>query len=225
MHLIVNLCANDGVITRVRIRLVLCSFLGRDLCFSCLPVAVVLGQVAVLTEAFGVVEAVVVRAGPGLLGAATTVVAVNAHILGVVLGFFVRALLADADGLHHLEFDLAALVALRELFFHIILAAAVLLAWHEELLDLAAVSLGRASAFGVVFQFILVNHDAIRLLVRRFAALGSVGVAAAHLLAFFLTGFWVNFDFREDYLSLSYWLILVLAQGEELAERFELLGV
>ena len=53
------------------------------------------------------------RAGPCFLGAATTVVAVDAHILSIVLGLLVRALLADADGLHHLEFNFTALIALR----------------------------------------------------------------------------------------------------------------
>ena len=37
------------------------------------------------------------RAGPCFLGAATTVVAVDAHILSIVLALFMRALLADAD--------------------------------------------------------------------------------------------------------------------------------
>lgn len=55
------------------------------------------------------------RAGPGFLCAATTVVAVDAHVLGVVFGLLVRTLFADADGLHHLELDSAtALVALRK---------------------------------------------------------------------------------------------------------------
>ena len=37
------------------------------------------------------------RTSPGLLGVAKYVVAVDAHILSVVFGFLVRALLANAD--------------------------------------------------------------------------------------------------------------------------------
>ena len=66
------------------------------------------------------------RAGPGFLCAATTVVAVDAHVLGVVFGLLVRTLFADADGLDHLELHSAtAFVALGKFLLHPLLVTAV----------------------------------------------------------------------------------------------------
>lgn len=56
-----------------------------------LPLLVILGEVAVLAHALGVVRSVGVSALFGFLGLANSMVAVVAHILGVVLAVLVRA--------------------------------------------------------------------------------------------------------------------------------------
>jgi hypothetical protein len=73
-----------------------CLF-GRAPSLGGLSVAIIFCQVAVLTEALAIVEPVVMRAGPGLLGATTPVIAVDAHVLCIVLALLVRALLANTD--------------------------------------------------------------------------------------------------------------------------------
>ena len=63
----------------------------------CLALAVVVGEVAVLAEAFRVVKLVSVMACPSLLGAAAAVVAVHAHVLRVVAPLRMRT---AHDSLH-----------------------------------------------------------------------------------------------------------------------------
>ena len=75
----------------------LSCFFGGAPSLGGLSVAIIFGQIAVLTQALAIVEPVVVRAGPCLLCAATPVITVDAHVLSIVLALFVRALLADAD--------------------------------------------------------------------------------------------------------------------------------
>ena len=64
---------------------------------GCLPIPVIFCQVAVLAQALGVVETIIVGAGPRFLGAAASMVAIDAHVLCVVLAFFMRTLLANED--------------------------------------------------------------------------------------------------------------------------------
>ena len=64
-----------------------------------LALAVVIGEVAVLAEAFRVVELVSVLTRPSLLCAAAPVVAVHAHVLRIVAPLFMRA---AHDSLHAL---------------------------------------------------------------------------------------------------------------------------
>lgn len=70
------------------------SFLSALLCrqqVPCLALAIVVGEVAVLTQTLRVVQLVIVLACPGLLGAATAMVAAHAHIFGVMSAKVVRA--------------------------------------------------------------------------------------------------------------------------------------
>lgn len=65
---------------------------GRALFLVLLPLLVVASQVAVLAQAFRVVQLVSVVAVPGLLRPASSVVASDAHVFGIVLFCFVRAI-------------------------------------------------------------------------------------------------------------------------------------
>ena len=103
-----------------------CLF-GRAPSLGGLSVAIIFCQVAVLTEALAIVEPVVMRAGPGLLGATTPVIAVDAHVLCIVLALLVRALLADTDRRELLltvavfvnrDFCIALIISLRLLGCH-----------------------------------------------------------------------------------------------------------
>lgn len=89
-----------------------------------LTLAVVARQVAVLAETLGVVEFLAVDTGPCLLCAAAAVVAIDAHILRVVLATLVGAG-HDLPALLVRVLTVAAhlVVLLLELFFLLLLSA------------------------------------------------------------------------------------------------------